>query len=210
MVALFAGVLAGGFDELGAQGVLDVAETRVVIGARARMMKSLGTMRRPFTSTERWSSISRTDGGRVRSDGWCRAVDERTRPRPYAPDAVRVLAYRGQTSSRKATDAGPASEARRVRRRFAGAAPFERPPAAVPVLGGEAGRVSIRSSTLREWRNGRRASFRCWCPKGRGGSSPPSRTRNPLLRKGFLRVWRVDFYRTSTLARAKFVCCPGS
>jgi hypothetical protein len=29
---------------------------------------------------------------------------------------------------------------------------------------------------LREWRNGRRASFRCWCPKGRGGSSPPSRT----------------------------------
>ena len=31
-------------------------------------------------------------------------------------------------------------------------------------------------STLREWRNGRRASFRCWCPQGRGGSSPPSRT----------------------------------
>jgi hypothetical protein len=28
----------------------------------------------------------------------------------------------------------------------------------------------------REWRNGRRAGFRCQCPQGRGGSSPPSRT----------------------------------
>ncbi len=28
----------------------------------------------------------------------------------------------------------------------------------------------------REWRNGRRAGFRCQCPKGRGGSNPPSRT----------------------------------
>ena len=28
----------------------------------------------------------------------------------------------------------------------------------------------------REWRNGRRAGFRCRCPKGRGGSNPPSRT----------------------------------
>jgi hypothetical protein len=28
----------------------------------------------------------------------------------------------------------------------------------------------------REWRNGRRASLRSWCPKGRGGSNPPSRT----------------------------------
>jgi hypothetical protein len=27
-----------------------------------------------------------------------------------------------------------------------------------------------------EWRNGRRAGFRCQCPSGRGGSSPPSPT----------------------------------
>ena len=31
-------------------------------------------------------------------------------------------------------------------------------------------------SGAREWRNGRRAGFRCQCPKGRGGSNPPSRT----------------------------------
>src|ERR1035437_9533868 len=30
--------------------------------------------------------------------------------------------------------------------------------------------------SAREWRNGRRAGFRCQCPKGRGGSNPPSRT----------------------------------
>jgi hypothetical protein len=29
---------------------------------------------------------------------------------------------------------------------------------------------------LGEWRNGRRAGFRCQCPSGRGGSSPPSPT----------------------------------
>ena len=28
-----------------------------------------------------------------------------------------------------------------------------------------------------EWRNGRRAGFRCQCPSGRGGSSPPSPTK---------------------------------
>ena len=32
-----------------------------------------------------------------------------------------------------------------------------------------------------EWRNGRRAGFRCQCPSGRGGSSPPSPTRVELL-----------------------------
>jgi hypothetical protein len=39
----------------------------------------------------------------------------------------------------------------------------------------------LRSSELhhsREWRNGRRAGLRIRCPKGRGGSTPPSRT-NP-------------------------------
>ena len=31
-------------------------------------------------------------------------------------------------------------------------------------------------SYSREWRNGRRAGFRCQCPQGCGGSNPPSRT----------------------------------
>jgi hypothetical protein len=38
-------------------------------------------------------------------------------------------------------------------------------------------RVAFRvEEVAREWRNGRRAGFRCQCPKGRGGSNPPSRT----------------------------------
>jgi hypothetical protein len=46
----------------------------------------------------------------------------------------------------------------------------------------------------REWRNGRRAGFRCQCPKGRGGSNPPSRTLNTqdpgrIIRPGILRFW---------------------
>src|SRR5665648_561542 len=36
----------------------------------------------------------------------------------------------------------------------------------------------------REWRNGRRARFRSVCPKGRGGSRPPSRTEWLLGRPG--------------------------
>lgn len=45
----------------------------------------------------------------------------------------------------------------------------------------------------REWRNGRRAGFRCQCPKGRGGSNPPSRTQCKEPREindspGFFRV----------------------
>ena len=32
------------------------------------------------------------------------------------------------------------------------------------------------SAATGEWRNGRRAGFRCQCPSGRGGSSPPSPT----------------------------------
>ena len=35
---------------------------------------------------------------------------------------------------------------------------------------------------MREWRNGRRAGFRCQCPQGRGGSTPLSRTKVPLTR----------------------------
>ena len=42
---------------------------------------------------------------------------------------------------------------------------------------GTAPRTVIRSASLSgEWRNGRRAGFRCQCPSGRGGSSPPSPT----------------------------------
>lgn len=38
----------------------------------------------------------------------------------------------------------------------------------------------------REWRNGRRAGFRCQYPKGCGGSNPPSRTvRPPVIRGSF-------------------------
>jgi hypothetical protein len=35
-----------------------------------------------------------------------------------------------------------------------------------------------------EWRNGRRAGFRCQCPSGRGGSSPPSPTTAVLRTAG--------------------------
>ena len=37
-------------------------------------------------------------------------------------------------------------------------------------------RIVLMFCGAREWRNGRRAGFRCQCPKGRGGSNPPSRT----------------------------------
>jgi hypothetical protein len=37
-------------------------------------------------------------------------------------------------------------------------------------------RLGEVEEVAREWRNGRRAGFRCQCPKGRGGSNPPSRT----------------------------------
>ena len=36
--------------------------------------------------------------------------------------------------------------------------------------------VLLALTVSREWRNGRRAGFRCQCPQGRGGSNPPSRT----------------------------------
>ena len=35
---------------------------------------------------------------------------------------------------------------------------------------------TAHASVTRKWRNGRRAGFRCQCPKGRGGSNPPLRT----------------------------------
>ena len=40
--------------------------------------------------------------------------------------------------------------------------------------------VNHGKEVAREWRNGRRAGFRCQCPKGRGGSNPPSRTQFEL------------------------------
>lgn len=36
--------------------------------------------------------------------------------------------------------------------------------------------LTTSSYSIREWRNGIRGSFRSYCPYGRGGSSPPSRT----------------------------------
>src|SRR3954451_5361085 len=36
--------------------------------------------------------------------------------------------------------------------------------------------LTSTNTTRREWRNGRRAGLRIRCPKGRGGSTPPSRT----------------------------------
>src|SRR5690606_27268474 len=56
----------------------------------------------------------------------------------------------------------------------------------------------------REWRNGRRAGFRCQCPYGRGGSSPPSRTRSdgPLpSRTGAVRVLVPKVEATAELVR---------
>ena len=50
----------------------------------------------------------------------------------------------------------------------------------------ETGRYSVEE-VAREWRNGRRAGFRCQYPKGCGGSNPPSRTqtrRAPVLGPG--------------------------
>ena len=49
-----------------------------------------------------------------------------------------------------------------------------------------------------EWRNGRRAGFRCQCSKGRGGSSPPSPTGRPQLSWGLFASREGVFYRTST------------
>ena len=161
--------------------------------ALSTTVKSLGTMRRPLTSTERWSSISRT------------------RRRPSSMGRIEPLERRKNTPStirsrRCSSDCNPIGGA-------PGYCPRRAPPRRLrshPCSDEREARIrSVRSSHrvaeparcqasqgaltfvlhLREWRNGRRASFRCWCPKGRGGSSPPSRTRNPLQCKGFLRVW---------------------
>src|SRR5579875_428033 len=43
-------------------------------------------------------------------------------------------------------------------------------------LGREPIRVVVSTGCSGEWRNGRRAGFRCQCPSGRGGSNPPSPT----------------------------------
>jgi hypothetical protein len=40
------------------------------------------------------------------------------------------------------------------------------------------GTRTIPAAQTREWRNGRRAGLRIRCPQGRGGSTPPSRTRS--------------------------------
>ena len=56
----------------------------------------------------------------------------------------------------------------------------------------------VKCSLLGEWRNGRRAGFRCQYSKGCGGSSPPSPTVKPLLSRGFFFTQTPHFYRTST------------
>src|SRR5215211_7343204 len=53
------------------------------------------------------------------------------------------------------------------------------------VLAFPAGSRSTRGPA-REWRNGRRAGFRCQCPQGRGGSNPPSRTVFPHVKPLFI------------------------
>ena len=47
---------------------------------------------------------------------------------------------------------------------------------------------------LREWRNGRRAGFRCQCPQGRAGSSPASRTKTILTKPGDGGVVNLDTF----------------
>ncbi len=47
-----------------------------------------------------------------------------------------------------------------------------------PETGHQLNKRSKQYAFAREWRNGRRAGFRCQCPKGRGGSNPPSRTQS--------------------------------
>src|SRR5829696_4463843 len=60
-------------------------------------------------------------------------------------------------------------------------------------LRGRAPRVIGSPGCWGEWRNGRRAGFRCQCPSGRGGSSPPSPT-NPDEAGHRLRVTRLDLF----------------
>lgn len=43
---------------------------------------------------------------------------------------------------------------------------------------------SLLQTATGEWRNGRRAGFRCQCPSGRGGSSPPSPTTSGSAHSG--------------------------
>ena len=60
-------------------------------------------------------------------------------------------------------------------------------------------RVNVSGRYSGEWRNGRRAGFRCQCPSGRGGSSPPSPTTSswslirslakPAERPVFVHLW---------------------
>jgi hypothetical protein len=62
-----------------------------------------------------------------------------------------------------------------------------------------------------EWRNGRRAGFRCQCPSGRGGSSPPSPTKSGSTncrRKGHELERGRDLYVWVRLAvsRARSTC----
>ncbi len=94
--------------------------------------------------------------------------------RPEAPlldgPPIRRL-YGGDRLLRSPNDRRPGSVHRPgVRARRGGAGSVSR-------FGDPARHTADCVPVTREWRNGRRAGFRCQCPKGRGGSNPPSRTR---------------------------------
>ena len=55
-------------------------------------------------------------------------------------------------------------------------------------------RMRAERRAAREWRNGRRAGFRCQCPKGRGGSNPPSRTQKGPRFSGGLSLFSLTPY----------------
>ncbi len=76
--------------------------------------------------------------------------------------------------------------------------------------------VILSRSRSGEWRNGRRAGFRCQCPSGRGGSSPPSPTRctraRPMLMEsmGLARFTRILWGRSPHARSAGFAPNPHS
>jgi hypothetical protein len=59
----------------------------------------------------------------------------------------------------------------------------------------------------REWRNGRRAGFRFQCPQGRGGSTPPSRTKVHRRKLG-AEVMQIGGDRVYGHRQVRFRGCP--
>src|SRR5918993_1266945 len=113
-------------------------------------VKALGTTVPPRTPTERWSSISRTIR-RPSSTGRSPLLNARAK----APSTRR--SSRRSNPRIPIADRGYRSPTYGLGRRIDRAL---RSPSPTRASGGI----------------GRRAGFRCQCPKGRGGSTPPSRT----------------------------------